>query len=71
MMRCPFCGTLMVRRKVDVDKTWKGRTITFRGIEADICPKCGEEAYAADDVEMMEELRQPKLAGSGDFPVKQ
>ncbi|MCL4515615.1 MAG: helix-turn-helix domain-containing protein [Firmicutes bacterium] len=38
-----------------------GVEITFRGIEADVCPECGEEAYAAADVEMMESLIEGTL----------
>lgn len=53
-MKCPFCGTEMVKRRVDVDRTWKGRTITFHDILADVCPGCGEEAYAANDVALMD-----------------
>lgn len=60
-MKCPFCGTDMVKRRVDVDRTWKGRTITFRGILAEVCPGCGEEAYAAEDVELMDSFIEGTL----------
>lgn len=60
-MKCPFCGTEMVKRRVDVDRTWKGRTITFRDILADVCPDCGEEAYTAEDVELMDSFIEGTL----------
>lgn len=66
-MRCPICGGQMVSKKVDVDETWKGRTITFRGIEAQVCEKCGEQIYEASDIAMMESLIESTLNKS-DYP---
>ena len=60
-MRCPLCGGRTVTRKVDVDETWKGRTMTFRGIEAQVCEECGERIYNAVDVAMMESLIESTL----------
>ena len=60
-MKCSFCGGRMVSKKVDVDETWKGRTITFRGILAEVCEECGEEVYEASDVAMMESLIESTL----------
>jgi excisionase family DNA binding protein/YgiT-type zinc finger domain-containing protein len=66
-MKCVFCGGLMVSKKVDVDETWKGRTITFRGIEAQVCDICGEKVYEASDVAMMESLIESTL-DKPDYP---
>ncbi|MCL4515705.1 MAG: helix-turn-helix domain-containing protein [Firmicutes bacterium] len=60
-MKCPFCGTTMVKRKVDVDKTWKGRTITFRDVQAEVCLNCGEEAYSGEDIELMDSIIEGTL----------
>lgn len=66
-MRCPICGGQMVSKKVDVDETWKGRTITFRGIEAQVCEECGERVYEASDIAMMESLIESTLDKT-DYP---
>ena len=66
-MRCPICGSQMVTKKVDVDQTWKGRTITFRGIEAQVCEGCGEHVYEASDIAMMESLIESTLDKT-DYP---
>lgn len=67
-MRCPICGGgQMVSKKVDVDETWKGRTITFRGIEAKVCEECGERVYEASDIAMMESLIESTLDKT-DYP---
>ena len=55
-MQCYICGAEMKRVKKDVDATWKGRTITFRGMDVWSCEACGEEAYQPDDVMLMQEL---------------
>lgn len=60
-MHCPLCGGHMAVRHVDVDETWKGRTITFRGIAAQICGTCGNKVYEATDVAMMEALIESTL----------
>lgn len=55
-MQCYICGGEMKKIKKDVDATWKGRTITFRGMNAWVCSSCGEEAYEPDDVRLMQGL---------------
>lgn len=55
-MQCYICGGEMKKIKKDVDATWKGRTITFRGMDAWVCNSCGEEAYEPDDVRLMQGL---------------
>ncbi len=66
-MHCSICGAQMVTKRLDVDKTWKGRTITFRGIEADVCESCGIKVYEASDVAMMESLIESTL-GKKEYP---
>jgi excisionase family DNA binding protein/YgiT-type zinc finger domain-containing protein len=51
----------MHQEKVDIDKQWKGRMITFRGIEANVCENCGTRVYEASDVSMMEALVESTL----------
>lgn len=60
-MRCYICDGEMKRIKKDVETTWKGRTILFRGIDVWVCDSCGEEAYEPDDVRLMQGLVQGTL----------
>lgn len=67
-MICSICGAgQMVKKRLDVDKAWKGRTITFRGIEAEVCESCGSKVYKASDVAMMESLIESTL-NKADYP---
>ena len=66
-MNCSICGGQMVKKVLDIDKTWKGRTVTFRGIEADVCKSCGVKVYEASDVAMMESLIESTL-DQADYP---
>lgn len=60
-MRCYICDGEMKKVKKDVETTWKGRTIIFRGIDVWVCGSCGEEAYEPDDVRLMQGLVQGTL----------
>jgi excisionase family DNA binding protein/YgiT-type zinc finger domain-containing protein len=55
-MQCYICGAEMERIKKDVDATWMGRNITFRGLDVWYCAACEEEAYEPDDVRLMQGL---------------
>ena len=60
-MRCYICDGEVKKVKKDVEATWKGRTIRFRGIDVWVCGSCGEEAYEPDDVRLMQGLVQGML----------
>ncbi|MEW6448744.1 MAG: helix-turn-helix domain-containing protein [Bacillota bacterium] len=60
-MRCYICDGEMKRVKKDLETTWKGRTILFRGMDVWVCGSCGEEAYEPDDVRLMQGLIQGTL----------
>lgn len=60
-MQCYICDGEMQKVKKDMETTWKGRTIVFRGMDAWVCPSCGEEAYEPDDVRLMQGLIQGTL----------
>lgn len=66
-MRCYLCDGEMKKIKKDVETTWKGRTILFRGIDVWVCGSCGEEAYEPDDVRLMQGLVQGTL-NKPDYP---
>ncbi|KKM11128.1 hypothetical protein SY88_10170 [Clostridiales bacterium PH28_bin88] len=56
-----MCGGEMQKIKKDVEATWKGRTIVFRGMDAWVCEACGEQAYEPEDVRLMQGLIQGTL----------
>ncbi|MBE3573478.1 MAG: helix-turn-helix domain-containing protein [Moorella humiferrea] len=60
-MQCYICGGEMKKIKKDVEATWKGRTIIFRGMDAWVCEACGEQAYEPEDVRLMQGLIQGTL----------
>jgi excisionase family DNA binding protein/YgiT-type zinc finger domain-containing protein len=44
----------MTKVQKDVETTWKGKTVVFKGINVYVCESCGEEAYEPDDVKAMQ-----------------
>lgn len=55
-MKCYNCHCQMQRQEIDATVTWGSRTVRFRGVEAWVCPQCGERAYEAADASMMQGL---------------
>ena len=53
-MQCYICDGNMSKVQKDVETTWKGKTVVFKGINAYVCDSCGEEAYEPDDVKAMQ-----------------
>lgn len=53
-MQCYVCDGVMTKVQKDVETTWKGKTVVFKGIGVFVCESCGEEAYEPDDVKAMQ-----------------
>lgn len=53
-MKCYVCDGNMNKTQKDVETTWKGKTVVFKGMNAYVCESCGEEAYDPDDVKAMQ-----------------
>jgi excisionase family DNA binding protein/YgiT-type zinc finger domain-containing protein len=53
-MQCYICDGNMTKVQKDVETTWKGKTVVFKGINVYACESCGEEAYEPDDVRAMQ-----------------
>ena len=53
-MQCYICNGNMTKVQKDVETTWKGKTVVFKGINVYVCESCGEEAYEPDDVKAMQ-----------------
>jgi len=53
-MQCYVCDGEMSKVQKDVETTWKGKTVVFKGLSVYVCQSCGEEAYEPDDVKAMQ-----------------
>jgi excisionase family DNA binding protein/YgiT-type zinc finger domain-containing protein len=53
---CFVCKTEMVLKKTSIKAGWGKYKLIIEGVEAYICPKCGEELYTSDEVGMMQNL---------------
>lgn len=53
-MQCYICDGEMSKVQKDVETTWKGKTVVFKGLSVYACQSCGEEAYEPDDVKAMQ-----------------
>jgi len=53
-MQCYVCDGEMNKVQKDVETTWKGKTVIFKGLSVYTCQSCGEEAYEPDDVKAMQ-----------------
>lgn len=53
-MQCYICSGSMAKVQKDVETTWKGKTVIFKGLDVYVCTACGEEAYEPDDVKAMQ-----------------
>lgn len=53
-MKCYVCDGRMNKIQKDVETTWKGKTVVFKGMNAYVCESCGEEAFEPDDVKAMQ-----------------
>ena len=53
-MQCYICAGNMTKVQKDVETTWKGKTVVFKGMNVYVCDSCNEEAYEPDDVKAMQ-----------------
>jgi YgiT-type zinc finger domain-containing protein len=62
-IECEFCDGTTETRMIDYEMPFKGTKHKFIGIEAEVCPKCGEIYIPGDKVlEMQRTLeREPAL----------
>lgn len=58
MADCIFCGGKLELQEIDVTKNWRGRQVTFHGIPAEVCSKCGEQYLLPGDIHVMEMLSE-------------
>lgn len=53
-MQCYVCDGDMLKKQKDVETTWKGKMVVFKGLDVYTCQSCGEEAYEPDDIKAMQ-----------------
>lgn len=54
--KCYLCGTDMEERTISTTAGWGKYKLTIEGINAYVCPKCGETVYSAQEMHMIQEL---------------
>ncbi|HCS73179.1 MAG TPA: DNA-binding protein [Clostridiales bacterium] len=53
---CYVCGTKMEEKTVSTSAGWGKYNLTLGGINAFVCPECGETVYSSEEMHMMQEL---------------
>ena len=54
--RCTECGEMMELSTVTSKFMVKGKELTIKGLEAFVCPKCGEYVYTSSESKMIERI---------------
>ena len=57
-MNCWKCGSETKEELVKLISNWKGYKVTIEGIKAEVCPKCGEKTYDANDIKLIHALSE-------------
>ncbi|MDP4094670.1 MAG: helix-turn-helix domain-containing protein [Bacillota bacterium] len=57
-MNCWKCGTETEEKSFTLVSNWKGYKVSIEGVKAEVCPKCGEKTYAADDIKLIHALSE-------------
>lgn len=53
---CFMCGTDMEEKIISAEAGWGKYKFTIEGINAHVCPECGEIVYSAEEIHMLQEL---------------
>jgi len=62
MMRCPFCGGMVDRKKVNYEYRKKEKYFIVRNVPALVCSECGERFFES---EVVEKILSGKLEKTG------
>ncbi|HEY8500059.1 MAG TPA: helix-turn-helix domain-containing protein [Clostridia bacterium] len=54
--KCFMCGADMEEKTISTKAGWGKYTLTIDGINAYVCPECGETTYSSEEVHMLQEL---------------
>jgi len=55
-MKCEFCGSDTVRRKVRKQHWHKGKLFIVESVQAEVCPECGERYFHASVLDRIDEM---------------
>jgi len=53
---CFMCGTEMEEKTISTQAGWGKYTLTIEGVNAFVCPECGEIVYPFEEINMLMEL---------------
>lgn len=54
--KCFMCGTDMEEKTISTTAGWGKYKLTIEGINAYVCPECGEVTFSSDEIHMLQEL---------------
>ncbi|KXS40968.1 MAG: DNA-binding domain-containing protein, excisionase family [Candidatus Frackibacter sp. T328-2] len=57
-MKCYLCGHDMEKGTTKVNAGWGKYDLVIKGVEAFICPECGEKVYTSKEIDMIQELSE-------------
>lgn len=57
-MKCFFCGTEMKETKTQIETSWGDYQVTIKGVQAEVCPNCGEKVLNSEEVKMIQDIAQ-------------
>lgn len=55
-MKCNECNNEMIFKATDIDSCWGNYKVTVRGLDAYICPKCGNLLLPAKTTKILEDI---------------
>mgnify|MGYP001000646859 CR=1 FL=1 len=55
-IKCYLCGADMESKKTSTAAGWGKYKLIINGIDAHVCPQCGEIIYSSEDMHMIQEL---------------
>jgi len=64
-VKCEFCDSETVRRKVKKQHWFRGRLYIVENVDAEVCPECGERYFHATTLDKIDRVI------AKDHPVKE
>jgi excisionase family DNA binding protein/YgiT-type zinc finger domain-containing protein len=57
-MKCFFCDTEMKETKTEIKTSWGDYQIIIKGVQAEVCPDCGEKVLNSVEIKMIQDIAQ-------------
>ncbi len=55
-MNCDICGGTRVRSLISYTIFYEGKPVIVENVPADVCQQCGEQYFAPETVEMLQQV---------------